>query len=486
MNWEDLGSNCIVFGAGVKGKLCHECISSHAVTIEYYVDNNENLWNTILDGIRILSPKALLSEPDGTTIIIASKYENDIRKQLEVMGISVRCKCFSFYDIELIDIKKAYQKLRDKFIDSEREDSDKPYILFDHQSFEMQNRGGISRYCKQVISRIVRDDRFKVDLFEGVNNNQENFNNEIAFCRRYWGDKLENIRFDSRQKSMMNVALLNDFTKSSTYNIYHPTYYRLYECVDYKKLVITVHDLTEERTGLFPGMPEIKKEIIEKADGIITVSESTKMDLQDIYNIPNDRIRVIYEANSLKNVTPTSRQVSEPYVLYVGDRKRYKNWNRFLQAFSICNYNEELKLVCFGGEELTSDEREQIDGLKLNQYVIHDAGADDVLASYYKYAEAFVYPSTYEGFGLPVLEAMYFGCPVIASNRTSLPEVGGSAAKYFDPYDIDSMVGALNGVLSSKELRKAMGIQGIEQEKKFSWDKAANETMDFYNYILGK
>jgi glycosyltransferase involved in cell wall biosynthesis len=141
-------------------------------------------------------------------------------------------------------------------------------------------------------------------------------------------------------------------------------------------------------------------------------------------------------------------------------------------------------LVCFGGGVFSGDEKRVIRDLKIDNKVKILAGDDGVLAYLYRHAGVFVCPSLYEGFGIPVLEAMSCGCPVAASNASSLPEVGGDAVSYFDPRDKHSIKGAVRRIIEEKEYRRELIARGLEQARTFSWDKAAEETCGVYEKAL--
>jgi len=143
----------------------------------------------------------------------------------------------------------------------------------------------------------------------------------------------------------------------------------------------------------------------------------------------------------------------------------------------------EYKLVCFGGEPISKEERQRISSLGLMECVIHQSGSDEILANLYTYAAVFVYPSLYEGFGIPVLEAMHYQCPVLASDTSSIPEVVGEGGMYFDPSDEDALSAAIEQILSDSSLRNHLIQRGVARENQYSWDKCAKETLEFYSLL---
>jgi len=173
-----------------------------------------------------------------------------------------------------------------------------------------------------------------------------------------------------------------------------------------------------------------------------------------------------------------------PYILYVGQRFGWKNFKALLSAYCNCeSIRNDFALICFGGTEFTRDELAIMEKSKIAHRIRRVAGPDSLLATYYTHASLLVYPSRYEGFGLPVLEAMHHGCPVLISKTSSLPEVAGSAAMYFDPETHDELCEKMPICLYDSEQRNAMKQKGYEQEKKFSWDRCAKETLDYYKQI---
>jgi glycosyltransferase involved in cell wall biosynthesis len=181
-------------------------------------------------------------------------------------------------------------------------------------------------------------------------------------------------------------------------------------------------------------------------------------------------------------VISTGDTKSKPYLLYVGHRGGYKNFEGFLRAYASSLWlSDNFNVVCFGGGIFSRDEVALIKSLRLSMnHVIQVNGGDNKLASVYRDAALFVYPSLYEGFGIPPLEAMSLGCPVACSNTSSIPEVAGDAAEYFDPYDLDSMRTAMELVLSSEVRLNELIKLGKFRCARFSWDRCAKETLSVY------
>ena len=357
-------------------------------------------------------------------------------------------------------------------------------ILYDHQIFSAQRYGGISRYFFEIVRRISEKEH--VDLFCGYNNNRYGINHAGTYNSCFSKERITSRFGVGRVYNRLNNWSLKSFSKDKHIDVYHPTYYDYYD-IPKEKLVVTVYDMIHE---LFPkyfihdNTAMRKRELLSKADGIIAISNQTKEDLIKLLGIAEEKISVIYLANSLKLDVCGESIVQNPYILYVGCRAGYKNFTRLLKAFAGSECCKDFKLVCFGGGAFSNLEKTQIDALGVSEAVIQILGDDAVLANLYKHAALFVYPSEYEGFGLPPLEAMHYGTPVICSDVSSIPEVVGNAGVYFNPASVEDIQEKLLYVLSNNECREKLIAYGYEQEKKFSWDSCAEETVDFYRNIL--
>ncbi len=357
-------------------------------------------------------------------------------------------------------------------------------IIYDHQIFSWQKYGGISRYFYELIKRVSVSEN--VDVYQGFNVNKYGLENVGDLGRIFSQSKFE-LPKTGRIYEWINSAGLKRFSRNSKAEIYHPTYYNDY-CIADKKLVVTVYDMIHE---LFPdyfrndkATAAKKRIILKKADRIIAISEATKADLIRILDLPPEKVDVVYLANSLRVDVDEKRTFEEPYCLYVGNRGGYKNFLPMLEAFAASKYVKDLKIVAFGGGSFSNEETAVIKQLNLMNCVKQISGDDKLLANLYKYAEVFVYPSQYEGFGLPPLEAMYYSTPVMCSNTSSIPEVVLDAALQFDPNNKESMTEAFNMILSDGELRKDLAIRGKNRERAFSWDRCANETIEVYKKVM--
>lgn len=226
---------------------------------------------------------------------------------------------------------------------------------------------------------------------------------------------------------------------------------------------------------------------LKKADMIITVSNNSKKDLSNILKIPNEKICVVYNGVDHKIFKPqvkpdAKKNIGFPQnckiILHVGSEERRKNVDIIIKAFHILQKKIPNILLVRVGEK-SKEISELIKYYNLDSKIKYLNGlSENELASLYNAADIFVFPSLYEGFGLPPLEAMACGCPVITSNTSSLPEVVGDAGIMVDPYDVDILASMMDKVLNDKNLRESMVQKGIERSSMFSWDKCAVETLN--------
>jgi glycosyltransferase involved in cell wall biosynthesis len=274
-------------------------------------------------------------------------------------------------------------------------------------------------------------------------------------------------------------------------NIYHPTYYNFYK-TNIAKKIFTVYDFTHEKySEMFRNdhTAQSKKEAFAAADGLICISNSTKKDLLELYDLDSScDVAVIHLGyNDLSDKTdPKAVLPDAPYLLFVGNRSHYKNFTCLVDAYAASSdLKKDFALACLG-PSFSAEENELFKRYGILDKIHHYAGGDGLLGTLYKHARAFVYPSLYEGFGLPPLEAMNCGCPVVAGNSSSIPEVTGDAALLFDPASSESLMDALRGVAYDDDRRSAMITAGKERCKLFSWDRCASETYEFYQKIISE
>ena len=382
-------------------------------------------------------------------------------------------------------------------------------VLFDHQIFTLQKYGGISRYFCELMNQFsfMPDIRFNLGIRHSYNENILIRNN----LDKYWSAKCDilcnsqlfsvlqrNFGVDLLRLMRINQSESIRLLKKTEYDLFHPTYYNPYflKYIVKKPYVLTVHDMIHERyPESFPERDPVKKwkkKLIEDADSIISVSENTKKDILNFYDIDESKINIVYHGNPLERTTTSqfsdSRLIDRKscceYLLFVGNRSGYKNFQFFINSIAGYLNNKHMHLLCAGGGSFTSDELHMFQKLNLIKRIHFVDINDSNLSELYKNARAFIFPSLYEGFGLPVLEAFSCRCPVILSNSSSLPEVGGNAACYIDPNHSDSIVQGVESVLSDDNYKKELINRGLQRLKLFSWEKTAYNTKNVYNNLL--
>ena len=290
-----------------------------------------------------------------------------------------------------------------------------------------------------------------------------------------------------------NIAASRLLVKPRTdVDVFHETYYTSTDCAPRKAIkILTCFDMIHEKFSNVLSPKDktavVKKEAIKRADHIICISENTRKDLIELLNVPREKTSVTYLGCSLKPNEFLSFPMSKKaFLLYVGPRFVYKNFERFLKVFAGSKLlKTEFSIICFGGGSFSDRERSLARSLHIPpDQLIQMSGTDEKLASLYASATAFVYPSLYEGFGIPPLEAMTFGCPVVASDTSSIPEVVGDAAELFDPTDEEMMCAAIERVVTDAEHSKKLIDAGYDRVKQFSWTKCAQETLNIYSSLI--
>lgn len=363
-------------------------------------------------------------------------------------------------------------------------------IVYDHQIFAFQEYGGVSRYYYELASRMAKYEGCDVSVHAPLYVNRYLQHNDKF---KIIGIHVPSIPITGRAINLFNAVTGRMLIRGCMPDIIHETYYARYGSAPAKaKTVITVHDMIHEkfRDG-FPSRDKTsqnKERAVKRASHIICISENTKNDLINLFNVNPHKISVIYHGYMLRQESSQRRLNigNKPYILYVGHRGTYKNFSRLLRAYSYSPRLERaFKLVCFGGGRFSNDEIDQIKQLNLKpENVVHLNGSDVILSTLYSNAAAFVFPSLYEGFGIPPLEAMSFKCPVVCSNTSSSPEVAGDAAEYFDPYNIEEMIFSVESVVFSNEKRNKLIEMGLKRINLFSWEKCAEKTLEVYSSLL--
>lgn len=272
--------------------------------------------------------------------------------------------------------------------------------------------------------------------------------------------------------------------------------------------IITIYDLSFIKYPQYVH-PQVEKsytgrlqECLKWADAVITISESSKCDIAQYLDISLDRIFVTPLANRYRTFSPTENikapkildieklgvDVSKPYLLFVSTIEPRKNIKSIIQAFNYLKQKQEIEhqLILIGQKGWRYEPIfEEINASPWRDEIHHlNYVSDELLEMFYRQADVFVYPSHYEGFGLPVLEAMAFGVPVVSASTSSIPEVAGDAALLVNPDDFMELAEAILRVISDRPLRQSLIERGKQQAKLFSWEKTAERTLDIYKKVL--
>ncbi|UFH54471.1 glycosyltransferase family 1 protein [Spirosoma sp. KNUC1025] len=361
-------------------------------------------------------------------------------------------------------------------------------VLIDHQKFSTQKYGGISRYFANIIQGIKRTDTITYQL--GVLHAKNHYiQSEPLLIKGNLSDRVlnRNDRYDYQLNQLYCRRLL---TKSD-FDVFHPTYYDPYFIKELRKpLVITIHDMTYERMPEYfwnqDPLTHQKRLNIKRADAIITISNTTRKDLLSFFDVDPKKVSVIYhgiDVESPLQVQPVANLPNQ-YVLFVGDRSGYKNFYLFMNAFQqLAPRFPDLNVVLTGGGKLEIADREFLQRLGLSDRVRHINATDEQLNYLYQNAQLFVYPSLYEGFGLPILEAFKAQCPMLLSDTECFREVATDAAVYFKPTDIDDLIHKLETTLNDRELKAQLIKNGTKRLADFPLQKSIDQTLDVYKSL---
>ncbi|MFX0199677.1 MAG: glycosyltransferase family 4 protein [Candidatus Hodarchaeota archaeon] len=370
-------------------------------------------------------------------------------------------------------------------------------VVVDGIIYQIQSNGGISRLYTEILPRMCDiDESMNIRLLTGEKLKQRLPKHSrityraLPLIERY----LRPGRIWKPIVPRANAIVQRLWAGRGTGKIWHSTYYTLPGKWDGMQ-VVTIVDMIHERFTELYDKPENeqfrerKRKCVLAADAVICISEATRQDVQHLYGIDLGRIQVIPLAHSdvfktIKNNELLPPPVDRPFLLYVGSRTHHKNFDGLLNAYRIWVGRKEVDLVVVSENWSAHDER-HLARLRMRDRV-HLVGniADVRLCHLYNHATAFVYPSLFEGFGIPVLEAMACGCPVVASRIPSTIEVAGECPIYFEPTQVESLLDALDVALF--ERRDSARVQaGLKHVKRYSWDKTARQTLDVYRELYG-
>ena len=360
-------------------------------------------------------------------------------------------------------------------------------VYYDYQIFNEQKVGGISRYFIKLEKEISKSDKYTSVI-------KATFHKNLYLKS---GVKVPNIRIVYNRIGNTILKKVNQYfsykyIKKFNPDIIHSTWfdsyiYKIDEGIKVVTIYDMIHELFMEKTPLILSEIEGKKIAIHESDKIIAISESTKNDILKIYpEIDENKIKVIYlGVNHLEKKSTVYEKAPSRYILFVGRRLKYKGIDLFNKLMvKLADKYDDMSFV-FSGEIKPSKKEKKYYREKGIWEKIHFLNPTDAeLAYLYENAECFVYPSRYEGFGLPILEAFDNDCPVVCTNSSSLPEVGGDAALYFKVDDLNECYKQVVSIIEDKKFRDELIKRGRERLKIFSWEKTAKETMLLYDDVL--
>lgn len=358
------------------------------------------------------------------------------------------------------------------------------HLCMDNIVFSLQRAGGISVYWSEIWCRLLRD-AVQVTGIEATNANANLFRQDL-------GIQPHQLVHDNRPLRL--ARYLSAPTSPALPDIFHSSYYRL---PANRKIptVQTAYDFTYERYWRGPARwvhSAQKRRALKGADAIICISESTRRDLLEFCpGVRSDRTRVIHlgYSDAFFPLPPDSAHLVPPQVppeqtfsVYVGDRSAYKNFRTAVDAVSLLPGHQ---LVVVGGGPLSEHDKNQLTSRLPDRWTHVDKAPGPLLNALYNRARALIYPSSYEGFGIPVIEAMAAGCPVVAVASSSIPEAAGDAGLLIAHPDPDLVAEQLRR-MEDPALRHAVVEAGFQQAGRFSWERCYQETIRFYTEVQAR
>lgn len=357
-------------------------------------------------------------------------------------------------------------------------------VFIDGIIFSLQTNGGISVFWGEIIKRMVRDrcDFLLLDAGNSAHNN-------IRKCLEI---PAQNIVSETNLHTVFRRLL--SINAPPGY-LFTSTYYRSSGKSHCCQLSV-VYDLTHEHhiSGLRSAMHSwLKKRAVKQSKHTVTISQSTKKDILHTFQFVNaNAVSVIYpgcndkffqyqDKSSLSLLGP-DKLAHDPFALFVGSRKPYKKFNIAVEAVSQV---QGYKLIVVGGGSFSLKEREFLEEQLGGRYGHYENPSDEGLNELYNHAKALLYPSSYEGFGIPIVEAMAAGCPVIASNTSSIPEAGGNAAMLLDNISAHSLAKGIE-TLKTSGVRSELIERGLNHARKFTWESSYSQMMEVFDLLLGQ
>ncbi|SEB94125.1 glycosyltransferase family 4 protein [Terriglobus roseus] len=367
-------------------------------------------------------------------------------------------------------------------------------ILYDHQAFTLQNTGGITLYFYELLKYLRTVQGVETTTLLGYSSTKWPLQSQTAPPNRlvHWGPRPV---ASGMATFVLNELLLNPLVVvSGQFDVYHNTLYRFMPGARATARVATHHDCVHERfPELFPDSGRIvrtKARMFHEADLILCVSSSSRDDLLHFYDVDPARTLVVHNGVSPPQRTSSGagallKVARRPFLLYVGIRASYKNFDGLLTAFARSGLHRHFDLLALGGGPLNAAEQAQIALLGLSEQVISIPYAPpDLLAEAYAQATLFVYPSLYEGFGIPPLEAMASETPALVARSPATTEVCGNAAIFFEPQDKADFAAKLIAAVEDEPLRRQHVDAGLALIPRYKWTRTAEQTLAAYRSLF--
>lgn len=381
-------------------------------------------------------------------------------------------------------------------------------VLYDDQAFTMQHIGGVSKGICSILSQMPDEIEmsFGVDRCNNVYLKESGLIPDLRPAEIDWIDTKAKYYFPglgtlyrliSRHGLIRSAEYCNrrksvQMLKEGGYDVFHPTFFNDYflPYLQGRPFVLTIHDMMPELFPDYFGKNDMqvlaKRKLAPLAAAIAVPSQNTKEDVMRFLNVPEEKITVIHRGGPAVEDIAGESPCPYPYFLFVGTRGQYKNFWGLVNDFGSFHPScPEVKLLCVGAP-FTKGEVEELGRRGLSDTVMRVAANDDQLKVYYAHALAFIFPSRYEGFGLPVLESFAYGCPLLLNRQSCFPEVAGDAALYFESDGGESALPELMKLVMAwtQDERRDWVAKGRERLSLFSWKRAAEKYAKLYRSLV--
>ncbi len=360
-------------------------------------------------------------------------------------------------------------------------------IAYNNSIFFTQKYGGISRYFCSIINEFIKSEK-QVKVFSPIFKNNYLLDLPKKFRK---GSYISRYPIPLFFKNFVDYVCYTQINNSN-YDIVHDTYYSE-NILSYrnKKKVITVYDLIHEKFNkLYKNKNlQLKEKIIQNSDAIICISENTKKDLLEYYKVNEKKIFVSYLgydhiSDNFSSQSFDKLEIPNNFILFVGSRLKYKNFELFIKSYNNNkNIKNDFDIVCFGGGNFSKEEIKKFDELEIKNRVHYFEGRDNFLSYLYMKAKLFIFPSQYEGFGIPLIEAMSIGCPVLASDIDVFSEICKNGVNYFKNNDSDDLSEKLSYLLYSDTQLLSKKDLALNISKEYSWKKCSEKTYNIYSQL---